>query len=63
MLVLSRKPTQVITIGDDIRLTIVSVRADRVKVGIDAPKEVPVHRLEVLEAIAAGGIASTDKGS
>lgn len=51
MLVLSRKANQSIMIGDDIRLVIVSVDHDQVKVGIDAPRHVPVHRSEVYEEI------------
>lgn len=51
MLVLSRTRDEVICIGDDIRITIVDVRGDKVKVGVEAPTDVPVHRLEVYEAI------------
>lgn len=51
MLVLSRQRDEVICIGDDIRITIVGVKGDRVRVGVAAPKELPVHRLEVYEAI------------
>ena len=51
MLVLERKLFEVITIGDDITLTVVEIAGDKVKLGIDAPKDVPVHRKEVYEAI------------
>lgn len=51
MLVLSRKKNEEIVIGDDIVLTIVEVRGDKVRIGIDAPKPVPVHRREVYDAI------------
>ena len=51
MLVLSRTRDEVICIGDDIRITIVDVRGDKVKVGVEAPQEVSVHRLEVYQAI------------
>ena len=47
MLVLTRKLNQEIAIGDDIRITIVAVGGDQVKVGITAPRSVPVHRMEV----------------
>lgn len=51
MLVLTRKIDQSIIIGDDIRITIVDVRGDQVKVGIDAPRSIPVHREEVYREI------------
>ena len=51
MLVLSRKKGESIVIGNNVTLTIVEVRGDRVRVGVDAPKEVPVHRREVFDAI------------
>ena len=51
MLVLSRQRDQSIMIGDDIKITIVDVRGDKVRIGIEAPKNVSVHRKEVYEAI------------
>lgn len=51
MLVLSRQRDESIIIGDNIVVTIVDIRGDKVRLGIDAPKEVPVHRQEVYEAI------------
>lgn len=51
MLVLSRKKDEVIRIGSDVTLTIVDIRGDKVRVGIEAPKHVPVHRQEIFEAI------------
>ncbi len=51
MLVLSRQRDQSIMIGDDVEITIVDVRGDKVRIGINAPKEVAVHRKEVYEAI------------
>lgn len=51
MLVLSRHRDQSIIIGDDIVVTIVDIRGDKVRLGIDAPTEIPVHRREVYEAI------------
>jgi carbon storage regulator len=53
MLVLSRKRDEVIVINDDIRITIVDIRGDKVRLGIDAPKNVTVHRQEVYDAIKA----------
>lgn len=54
MLVLSRKKNETIKIGDDIEIVIVEIRGDKVRLGIQAPKEVPVHRSEVYAAIHAG---------
>ena len=51
MLVLSRKKNESIIINDNITIVVVDVRGDKVRLGIEAPKEVPVHRLEVYEAI------------
>ena len=53
MLVLSRYVDEVICIGDDVRITIVDIRGDRVRIGVDAPRSVAVHREEVYEAIKA----------
>lgn len=51
MLVLNRKIMEEIIIGDDIRVTVADIRGDKVRLGIEAPKEVSVHRKEVWEAI------------
>ncbi len=51
MLVLSRHRDESIMIGDDVMITIVDIRGDKVRLGIDAPAEIPVHRQEVYEAI------------
>jgi carbon storage regulator len=51
MLVLTRKPNQSIVIGDDIELTVLEVRGDQVRIGINAPRQVPVHRKEIYEQI------------
>ena len=51
MLVLSRQKDESIIIGDDVEVTIVDVRGDKVRLGITAPKEISVHRREVYEAI------------
>ncbi|MGL4941957.1 MAG: carbon storage regulator CsrA [Thermoguttaceae bacterium] len=52
MLVLSRYRDESIVIGDDVVITVVDVRGDRVRLGIDAPSHVSVHRREVYDAIA-----------
>jgi carbon storage regulator len=51
MLVLSRHRDQSIMIGDDVVVTIVDIRGDKVRLGINAPTDIPVHRREVYEAI------------
>jgi len=51
MLVLSRQRDQTIMIGDDIEITVVDIRGDKVRLGINAPKWVQVHRKEVYDAI------------
>ena len=63
MLVLTRNINEQIIIGDKITITVVSVHGDRVRLGIDAPKEVPVHRREVYEAIQRGdAMAEKNRG-
>ena len=51
MLVLSRQRDETIMIGDDIEITVVDIRGDKVRLGITAPKSIAVHRKEVYEAI------------
>ena len=51
MLVLSRQRDESIMIGDNIVITIVDIRGDKVRLGINAPTEIPVHRQEIYEAI------------
>ncbi|MFO1002201.1 MAG: carbon storage regulator CsrA [Planctomycetaceae bacterium] len=51
MLVLSRKKNESIVINDNVVVTVVEVRGDKVRIGIEAPRDVTVHRQEVLEAI------------
>jgi len=68
MLVLSRKKDESIVINDDITIVVVEIRGDKVRLGIEAPKEVPVHRREVFEAIVeptgtAGPEGSASEGS
>ena len=53
MLVLSRYQNQSINIGDDIIITVVDVRGDRVRLGIDAPQNIPVNRQEIYDRIIA----------
>ena len=64
MLVLSRQRDESIIIDDNIVITIVDIRGDKVRLGINAPKDIPVHRQEVYDAIqkerAAEAKAETD---
>ena len=55
MLVLSRKINEAIVINDDITVVIVDIRGEHVRVGVEAPKDVPVHRREVYDRIQAQG--------
>ena len=64
MLVLSRKKNESIVINNDITIVVVEIRGDKVRLGVEAPKEVPVHRREVYEAIQRGaGATGTADGS
>jgi carbon storage regulator len=61
MLVLARKVGQSIVISDNIELLVIEVRGDQVRLGIDAPKSIPVHRKELLDRIRAENVkASAD---
>ena len=53
MLVLSRKPGESLVIGGNITVTVLEAKGDRVRLGIEAPREVSVHRVEVLQRIEA----------
>lgn len=63
MLVLSRQRDESIIIGDNIVITVVDIRGDKVRLGIDAPTEIPVHRQEVYEAIQRENAESAKRGS
>lgn len=54
MLILSRWKEESIKIGDDVEVKIIDVRGDKVRLGIAAPKNIPVHRSEVFDAIQRG---------
>lgn len=60
MLVLSRKKDESIIINDHITVTVIEIRGDKVRLGIVAPKDIPVHRREVFEAIRAQIVHNTD---
>jgi carbon storage regulator len=57
MLVLSRKKNEKIVINETITITVVDVRGDKFRLGIEAPREIPIHRSEVRDAIIAAGEA------
>jgi carbon storage regulator len=65
MLVLSRKKNESIVINNDITIVVVEIRGDKVRLGVEAPKEVPVHRREVYDAIKrnAATQSSAEAGS
>ncbi len=51
MLILTRKPSETLVVGDDIKITILGVKGTQVRIGIEAPKDVGVHRQEIYNAI------------
>ena len=61
MLVLSRHRDQEIVIGDDIVVTVIEIRGDKVRLGIKAPAHIPVHRNEVYELIQRKAAATSDQ--
>lgn len=58
MLVLSRRPGESIMVGNDITITVIEVRGDQIRIGIDAPREVQVHREEVVRELEAQNTAA-----
>jgi carbon storage regulator len=60
MLVLSRQRDETIMIGDDIEITVVDVKGDKVRIGINAPREIQVHRKEVYDAIRGENTRATN---
>ena len=60
MLVLSRKKDEKIIIGDNITVMVIEIRGDKVRLGIEAPKEVTVHRQEVYDAIKREQVEKRD---
>lgn len=62
MLVLSRKKNESIVINNDITIVVVEIRGDKVRLGVEAPKEVPVHRREVYDAIKRNEAANGESG-
>ena len=62
MLVLSRKKNESIVINNDITIVVVDIRGDKVRLGVEAPKEIPVHRREVYDAIQ-NNVQSAEQGT
>ena len=54
MLILTRRVGETLMIGDDVSVTVLGVKGNQIRMGIDAPKEIPVNRLEIYERIQAG---------
>ena len=61
MLILTRRPDETVMIGDDITITILSFNRAQVRVGIDAPKSIEIHRMEVYDRIQKKRITETEK--
>jgi carbon storage regulator len=53
MLILTRRMGETLMVGDDVKVTVLGVKGNQVRIGIDAPKEVAVHREEIYERIKA----------
>ena len=63
MLILSRKTNEKIMIGDDISISIIEIRGDQVRIGVEAPKKVKVFRQEVFDAIKAENEAAAQSAA
>ncbi len=63
MLVLARKTDQAILLGDGIRIVVLGVSGDRVRIGIEAPREVPILRQELRDAVEESNLDASDSGS
>jgi carbon storage regulator len=63
MLILTRRVGESVVIGEDVTVTVLGVKGNQVRIGINAPKTVAVHREEIFERIKSGRAAGTDSGT
>lgn len=63
MLILTRRIGEVITIGENIRMTVIDIKGRQVRLGIDAPKNISVHREEIYNKIKGGADDTDDRGN
>jgi carbon storage regulator len=61
MLILTRRVSERLMIGADVAVTVLGVKGNQVRIGVDAPKHVPVHREEIFERIGREGFRPSDK--
>lgn len=61
MLILTRRPNEVVKIGDDVTVVVLGVQGSHVRIGIDAPRNVAVHREEIYDKIHAEGLAAAKR--
>ena len=59
MLILTRKLGESIAIGDDIKVTLIDIQGKQVKIGVNAPKDVPIHRQEIYERIVGENLLAS----
>ena len=62
MLILTRKPGEAIVIDGDIRISVLGIEGERVKLGVDAPREIPVLRQELLDEVRKSNLAAVTRG-
>ena len=60
MLILTRRLGEAITIGKDVKLTVLSIKGNQVRIGVDAPKEVSIQRSELIEKKETEGVSDKD---
>ncbi|MCK5616428.1 carbon storage regulator CsrA [Candidatus Pacearchaeota archaeon] len=61
MLIFTRRENESFMIGDDTKITILTIKGHQVRIGVDAPKDIPVHREEIFERIKKDGNKNTEK--